>query len=356
MAQCNCAYWHGVFGGLYLSHLRRAIQAHLIAAEQLTDQLAGQGASMVSVDADGDGCDEVQVKTAAMRLLVDPREGGAVTEWSLYAPRLNLLDTLSRREEPYHETLRAKHLNVAAGAGGIPRSIHDILGAKEADLGALLVYDDHRRSLFLDYALQSVPTLQEVACASWGQRRLWSSGSYQWRRARGDRGHARGFRVTLSRQVDGRVIRKRFRIGVDQPTVECCYELEGRRVPVIALECNLALRDERYLGIPQQRSCVREATISEPGAGVSLTLLIDPPAELMYCPIETVSESEGGLERTYQGLSLMCFWVLGHSGLGADGEGSNAPPASAPGTRTWKACLQWVVDASPHLPPAVPCA
>ncbi len=37
-AQCNCAYWHGLFGGLYLGHLRHAIHQHLIAAEELLDQ------------------------------------------------------------------------------------------------------------------------------------------------------------------------------------------------------------------------------------------------------------------------------------------------------------------------------
>src|SRR5207247_1685413 len=32
-AQCNDAYWHGVFGGLYLPHLRAAIWRHLALAE-----------------------------------------------------------------------------------------------------------------------------------------------------------------------------------------------------------------------------------------------------------------------------------------------------------------------------------
>jgi alpha-amylase len=33
--QCNCSYWHGVFGGLYLGHLRFAVYKHLLAAERL---------------------------------------------------------------------------------------------------------------------------------------------------------------------------------------------------------------------------------------------------------------------------------------------------------------------------------
>ena len=107
--QCNCAYWHGVFGGLYLSHLRRAVYHHLIGAEQLANEAAGQAASVSILDADGDGSEEALLNTPSMGLLIDPAEGGTVTEWNLYGPRINLLDTLSRRYEPYHEKLKAKH-------------------------------------------------------------------------------------------------------------------------------------------------------------------------------------------------------------------------------------------------------
>ncbi len=39
--QCNCAYWHGIFGGLYLPHLRTAIYDHLIRAERLIEDVRG---------------------------------------------------------------------------------------------------------------------------------------------------------------------------------------------------------------------------------------------------------------------------------------------------------------------------
>ena len=36
--QCSCAYWHGIFGGLYLPHLREAIYKNLIEAENFNIQ------------------------------------------------------------------------------------------------------------------------------------------------------------------------------------------------------------------------------------------------------------------------------------------------------------------------------
>ncbi len=48
-AECNDAYWHGVFGGLYLPHLRRAVSSQLISAElKLPLKAAGKGQILIS--------------------------------------------------------------------------------------------------------------------------------------------------------------------------------------------------------------------------------------------------------------------------------------------------------------------
>src|SRR5262249_3864036 len=43
-AQCNCSYWHGLFGGLYLNYLRDAVYRHLLVAEAFADAVAGRPA------------------------------------------------------------------------------------------------------------------------------------------------------------------------------------------------------------------------------------------------------------------------------------------------------------------------
>ena len=40
--QSNDCYWHGVFGGVYIGHMRLATYYHLIAAEDLADAAAGR--------------------------------------------------------------------------------------------------------------------------------------------------------------------------------------------------------------------------------------------------------------------------------------------------------------------------
>ncbi|MCK4461045.1 MAG: DUF1925 domain-containing protein, partial [candidate division Zixibacteria bacterium] len=66
--QCNCPYWHGVFGGLYLPHLRFAIYRHLIEAEKIADKVLNPGDALPILrneDYDFDGHDEIIVQTGA---------------------------------------------------------------------------------------------------------------------------------------------------------------------------------------------------------------------------------------------------------------------------------------------------
>lgn len=128
----------------------------------------------------------------------------------------------------------------------------------------------------------------------------------------------------MTRPLTEGIVRKSVRVSTARPAVDCLYELDGPRAPVVGLEFNLSLRDARYLATAQHRGATTTFEIEEPAAGVRLTMTIDPPTELLHFPIETVSESEEGLERTYQGLCLVCLWALN-------------------GARTWTARIRWTV-------------
>jgi alpha-amylase/alpha-mannosidase (GH57 family) len=74
-AQCNDAYWHGVFGGLYLPHLRRAVWHQLALAEG--ELRRGEPLGVDRLDLDGDGFEELWIHSPAFSALVSPRRGGA---------------------------------------------------------------------------------------------------------------------------------------------------------------------------------------------------------------------------------------------------------------------------------------
>ncbi|MCX5770620.1 MAG: DUF1925 domain-containing protein [Candidatus Hydrogenedentes bacterium] len=104
--QCNCAYWHGVFGGLYLNHLRTALYEKLIAAEKVMDEIVHRKDDWVAgfqVDFDADGRDEAILETAHQALYFQPVDGGTLFEWDFKDQPFNLINTLTRREEVYHD-------------------------------------------------------------------------------------------------------------------------------------------------------------------------------------------------------------------------------------------------------------
>ena len=109
MAYCNDAYWHGLFGGIYLAHLRQAIYESLIRAEveaeKALNYYEGTPIRKILVDFDYDGSGEVLVETKNYNLYVKPSDGGTLFEFDVKYEGLehNVQDTMTRYREPYLE-------------------------------------------------------------------------------------------------------------------------------------------------------------------------------------------------------------------------------------------------------------
>jgi len=308
--QCNDAYWHGVFGGLYLSHLRRALYQHVITAERLLDQASGRLTEISEEDVDGDQQAEVIVRTPAVSLVVDPQENGAVVELDHRGRAVNLLDTLARRYEPYHDKLRTPHAAAGAAHQG-PASIHDMLEVKEQGLGALLRYDDHRRVWFIDYALSKMLSLEALIGSAWVEHRLWPGGPWTVDRAEAGR-KSKEQAIQLSRKVQGGTLRKQISVSTDKPRAAFRYDIDQLDIPVVGLEWNVCLDDEQWRK-PSWQEGARELRLADRHLGLEATMTLEPAGSLALFPVETVSGSEGGLERTYQGLAVVALWPTGGS-------------------------------------------
>lgn len=101
-AQCNDAYWHGVFGGLYLPNLRAPLWAQLADAEGLLRE--GEPIAVDALDFDADGLQEQWVHSGRYSALVAPARGGTVEMVMDFAARVNLVDVMTRHPEAYHES------------------------------------------------------------------------------------------------------------------------------------------------------------------------------------------------------------------------------------------------------------
>ena len=172
--QSNDCYWHGLFGGIYISHMRLATYEHLIAAEDLAETAAGTLVASAAQDLDMDGVDEVRLADVGQVVTVDLDGGAGIGGWDIRAVRHAVGAVMRRRPEAYHEVLRA-HADDAEGGGGTatadgPASIHDTFRVKEPGLAARLVYDGHERRSGLVRALRP-----DASADDWAMARARSS-------------------------------------------------------------------------------------------------------------------------------------------------------------------------------------
>ena len=324
--QCNDAYWHGVFGGLYLPHLRHAVFHHLIRAEEA---LQGQAATRESVriemhDWDADGAAEVLLESPHLALVVEPARGGGVVELDARGKAFNLGNTLTRRPEAYHRKLGSS----ARREGGGAATIHEERGAKEEGLVNLLHYDAYRRANFLDHWLPAEATLAGL-CRQGGCTGLALT-AYQTRIARKGAAPVLNLEGREVRADASLRVRKQFRLAPDAPRLTVEYRLEPQGIAGpsrFGVELNLAFYmgppPDRYVEINGERPAdpslfavaetagVRDLRIVDAWLGLAALLTLDPPGTLWRCPVQTISQSEAGYERVAQQIALLPHWPLG---------------------------------------------
>ena len=346
--QCNDAYWHGVFGGLYLSHLRHAVFQQLILAERTAEEPHGDRAPVrvETKDWDGDGSPEVLLQSAHLGLMVEPARGGSVVELDVRTAPFSLGNTMTRRPEAYHRKLRLRGAGPAEGAA----TIHEERGAKEEGLAELLSYDAYRRGNFVDHWLPTEKTLAEAA-RSGGSAALALT-AYASRVVRMGRVPALELEATGCEHGARLLIRKRFRLAPDAPRLIADYRLqaEGLATPTwFGVEMNLAF----YMGPPPDRTVeingqpapdpsffaveeardVRAIRIADHWLGLAVRIDLTPAARLWRFPVQTISQSESGYERVPQQICLLPAWPLGGAAEGTklrltlEVETREAPPA-----------------------------
>jgi 4-alpha-glucanotransferase len=330
MGECNCAYWHGVFGGLYLNYLRHAVYEHLLKAEQLMEKFArgkDDFADIIVTDFDKDGQDEVVLSNNMLNLYFAPASGGALFELDYKPKYFNLLNTLARREEVYHDKIR--HAATGASSGHAePTTIHEIAKMKEAGLEKALVYDWHRRISLLDHFLGAGTDLDKFSRVQYEEAGDFVDQPYHFMP------HRRGNEVSLSLSRAGRVngkpvkVEKTISLYARQSIVEIKYELTNNHNENLELwfapEFNFSLlagnAPDRYYEI--EGVTLADKTLAGRGVleniklikivdewkGFSVLLALDRPSTFWRFPIETVSQSESGFEKTYQSSALLLNW------------------------------------------------
>ena len=306
--QSNDCYWHGLFGGIYLVHMRLAALAELIAAEDL---VAGESAMAGIADYDLDGVDEVMIGTRGQSMLVDVAEGAGIGAWDLRGSRLALASVMRRRPEAYHATLRRLEHPESGEMDASGINPHEQAFAKEADLARALSYDDYeRRSGLVRVLDRDGQQVGDFVNGPWEISEVTFA------------------ELLVARAADGVTVRKSLAVGggKSDPRLAIWLELttDLAFAGTVELEMNLNLAGGG--GNPQAyyRWAGHEARFDSAGSvlpgvalslgneyeGVDIQVYATPGAEVSWSSVDTVSNSEAGFERVHQGSCLVFRWPV----------------------------------------------
>ena len=184
--QSNDCYWHGLFGGIYIAHMRLATAEHLIAAEDAADRAARAAGAAVDgiaeLDLDLDGSPELLATAPGQSLAIEPAEGGGIGTWDVRAMRHALCAVLRRRPEAYHARLVAFEA-VGQGEPAVRRAA-EVLERLEADMMQAAAELDFERAARIRDQIAAL-----------------RSGKGPGRKGAGPRGGGRGGRIPRPRSI-----------------------------------------------------------------------------------------------------------------------------------------------------------
>jgi alpha-amylase/alpha-mannosidase (GH57 family) len=326
-AQCNDVYWHGIFGGLYLNHLRDAAYTNLLRAEGLSDRGVHGGkdswTEAASGDLDADGGEEAILKTPNMTLLLHGHDGGAMTEISLPRRGIALGHVLTRREEAYHRKFKN-----GGGAFDGRTSIHDMLVLKDSTVADALVVDPWQRASFREAFYREDDAVEAIlderiapACATAGK-------NAKGRITRSSERIRLAMEVPLRGDGADLALGKSLALGVSEEQFEVGYTLRnagGRPAwGKFTSEWNLNFLsgsgpDRWYEGIGERKEelssrgdtyALKGFRIVDNARGIAVEVKADRDFTLLRYPVETASLSESGVEKIHQGVCLRLLFPV----------------------------------------------
>jgi hypothetical protein len=324
-SQCNCGYWHGVFGGLYLPHLREALWCELHQAEREAHSILGDLPIIREGDLDADGLTEILVLGGEKSILVRPEMGLTVSELSLVPAEgtpVPLGHVLSRSPEAYHT------LPGIPGSENGTGSIHDPLPTPEAELAGSLRYDSWRRISFSDIVLPQGVTredwleagsriihFQRNAVCSWERHENGDIIAFEAVLENGDCRIEKLLEVSLTEPL----LRVRSDYSFDRPGhhragMEFCFNLLTGSEPDRCI-----LLDDKP-SVPAgctgaSSEPVRRILVQDLWRDAAVEIIPDQPADVWYSPLYSLSRSEKGFEKIYQGTAL---YISAHGASGED--------------------------------------
>jgi alpha-amylase len=331
--QGNDAYWHGVFGGLYAPHLRTELWRNLVRAESLVDHLSPWGGlpRVEYLDYDADGDSELLFSAPEYQALLKPSDGATLAAFDFRPSAATLINSLQRRPEAYHSRLR--EAASATPASGSAISIHDQVRVKEPNLERYLRYDRYPRHSFRLLLFTTSKTCRDYEALQLNEVPGLAASAFEIRHTSGNYADLVHEQSLPEFAVDATnpprlTVAKHYLFGPAPQGCEVSCDVTFKLSAPLAVPLQLGVESVINLLAPTEPDRFFETSTGHqnlrftgalPGPllrmedgwqRVRVTLHAPGTGEFWVAPIETVSESEGGFERVYQGSQILGLWQM----------------------------------------------
>ncbi|MCL2485641.1 MAG: DUF1926 domain-containing protein [Endomicrobia bacterium] len=303
--QCNCSYWHGVFGGLYLPHLRKAVYGMLLKAEDFYNKSLLKRARWTVFDFDCDVNDEYLYESKNQNIYISPSAGGTIFEWDFFSVNHNFTDVLTRRCESYHKKLR-DNINNAVLADDNEKEVQtihsDAVKVKEFGLEKYLVYDSYKRASLVDHFLVSDIKYEDFAFSRYEEKGDFVSACYGC--------ETKGLKIVLSR--NGKVGNQNVKVTKTISPHSGGYNTEYEIINNSTENLDICFAPEQMFAFSSKTgddtADLKEMKVwkrYDDYLKIELELKFSENCDLFVYPVETVALSENGYEKTYQGTCVV---------------------------------------------------
>ncbi len=346
-AQAAPVFMHGPHPGIYDPRLRQLAWRDLLRAERVAmDAMRIDERVIVeTTDVDCDGHDDIVLRTPGVVAVVDRVHSAGLIELSIPAIARNLVDTLTRKEEPYHAQLggiegddfvtedaptrAADGLDDEATLGSVDKKWLEAVEMRE--LTRALAFDKQPRVSFVEHLIGPDVTVHDLQRGTFkplakGLREVpWTLVSAERHGEDSVRALLYGDGTIEEPGTEGHEIRVHKRYTVyREPMIDVRIEVLNRsHAPLrtrLALELDLAPAgsgDALFLVAGKERRSAtlvgdlgeREA-VSLEAHDLALHLTCKRAARVWHYPIETVHQDGARLVKGHQGVCVVLVWPI----------------------------------------------
>lgn len=283
--QSSCAYWHGLFGGLYLFNLRGAIYENLIKAQAILDKIEYESDDIKIIDYNLDNFKEIIYSNQHIVVYFSPHRGGSIIELD-YKPRAaNLTNTISRKKEAYHKRIEKTKIT----------------------------YDLYSKNCLIDHVMPAATTHEKFRKGKFKNIDDFINKDYSYKviNSKSEK------KVVLKARSKNLIISKSINLKTDTAGLTAEYNLKNISARnlnfILGVEFNIIMPD----GVPPQGldsakelDNVSTFNIKAQHADMSLDFELTQSSRIWTYSINTVSRSEKEFKYNYQGTTILFNWPV----------------------------------------------